>query len=63
MILDPSIIIDNFIKMIESGIGNKKAWSPKNIRGTIQILKLKKNINSDKKSKITDRLTKIVGFE
>ena len=61
--LNSHLLSNTSFKMIESGIGNKKAWSPKNIRGTIQILKLKKNINSDNKSKITERLTKIVGFE
>jgi len=61
--LNSHLLSNTSFKMIESCIGNKKAWSPKNIRGSIQILKLKKNIRSDKKTKITDRLTKIVGFD
>ena len=60
--LNSHLLSNTSFKMIESGIGNNKSWSPKNIRGSIQILKLKKNMNADKKSKITDRLTKIVGF-
>jgi hypothetical protein len=61
--LNSHLLSNTSFKMINAGIGNKKSWSPKNIRGSIQILKLKKNINSHKKSKITDRLIKIVGFE
>ena len=61
-------------KMIENGIGNSIAWKPKNIRGTIQILKLKKDntpkhthisnstIFSKKITKVSDQLAKMVGI-
>jgi hypothetical protein len=41
--LNNHILSNTSFKMIESGIGNSIAWKPKNIRGTLQILKLKKD--------------------
>ena len=48
-------------KMIESGIGNHIAWTPKNIRGTLQILKLNINTNNIMNKNISERLVKMVG--
>ena len=41
--LNSHMISNTSFKMVESGIGNSIAWKPKNIRGTLQILKLKKD--------------------
>ena len=41
--LNNHILSNTSFKMIESRIGNSIAWKPKNIRGTLQILKLKKD--------------------
>ena len=68
------MISNTSFKMVESGIGNNIAWKPKNIRGTLQILKLKKNNTLEqsptldstvffkKLDKISDRLVKMVGI-
>lgn len=62
--LNKHILSNTSFKMIETGIGNSKAWRPKQIRNTIQLLKLKKEHNKkgDGYDKISDRLTKIVGI-
>ena len=72
--LNSHMISNTSFKMVESGIGNNIAWKPKNIRGTLQILKLKKNNTLEqsptpdstvffkKLDKISDRLVKMVGI-
>ena len=63
--LNSHILGNTSFKMIESGIGNSRAWRPKNIRNTIQLLKLKKqNCPEGNKNfnKVPDRLVKMVGF-
>jgi hypothetical protein len=72
--LNSHILSNTSFKMIESGIGNSISWKPKNIRGTLQILKLKKNNTPEqthtpketvfikKFNKISDRLAKMVGI-
>ena len=72
--LNSHMISNTSFKMVESGIGNNIAWKPKNIRGTLQILKLKKNNTLEqsptpdstvffkKLYKISDRLVKMVGI-
>lgn len=68
--LNEHIVSNTSFKMIESDIGHSMAWKPKNIRGTIQLLKLKKNITNitnidikDMYTKIPDRLIKMVGID
>jgi hypothetical protein len=57
-----NMLSNTTFKMIESGIGNNIAWSPKNIRGTLQILKLNINTNNIMNKNMFERLVKIVGI-
>jgi len=44
--LNKHILSNTTFKMIDIGIGNSKAWKPKNIKSTLQLLKLKKDKNT-----------------
>lgn len=59
--LNQYILGNTSFKMIESGLGNPTAWKPNNIRGTIQLLKLKNKQTPI--TKISDRLVKMVGMK
>lgn len=64
--LNKHILSNTSFKMIESGIGNPRGWRPKQIRNTIQLLKLKKNNSiqndTDGYGKIPNNVIKIVGI-